>query len=406
MRAIQFKASIPRFIFSKITGKYVGKGTMCQFTTNAPEPQLPTPEWVKIKTKLGGICSDVNVIFLKDSINLEPITSFNPAIMGHENLGTIHELGESVRGFEIGDRVIGDPMLPCPTRGFKSENYCHSCKRGDFSTCENFTEGTIAPGFNLGFCESVGGSWGDYFCAHPFQLFKVPDKISDENAILVDSFTGALHAVMRHPPKDTDDVLVVGCGIIGLHTIRALRILGSKARIIALARYEFQGMEAKNAGADEVIISRNKKEIYRKVATLTDAKIKKPFIGNEIMIGGADVVYECAGTNQSIDDAIRFTRNGGILVAIGIPADITIDWGMIVSFEINIAPSFCSAEEDYEEKRIRCYQMVLEWMAAGKLDLSHMLTHKFRIEEFKKALKSVTHKGKNKVIKAVFSFEE
>ncbi|MHC1590864.1 MAG: zinc-dependent alcohol dehydrogenase [Candidatus Helarchaeales archaeon] len=295
-------------------------------------------------------------------------------------------------------------MLPCATRGFKENEFCASCKRGDFSLCENFTEGTLAPGFNIGFCESTGGSWSEYYCAHQFQLFKVPDNVSDENAILVDSFTGPLHAIMRNPPGQDDTVLILGSGVIGLHAIRALRILGYKNRIIALARYGFQGEEARKAGADEIIVSRNQKEIYQKVADLTDAKMKSPLFGKEIMIGGADIVYECAGTNDSVDDAIRLTRNGGTMVAIGMPAEIKIDWGLLVTFEIKIAPSFCSAEETYNGERIRCYQLVLNWMKDGKLDLSPLLTHKFPLEQFKQAIKAVTHKSKSKLIKGAFEF--
>ncbi|MHC1590865.1 MAG: alcohol dehydrogenase catalytic domain-containing protein [Candidatus Helarchaeales archaeon] len=98
MKAIIFKASIPRYIFSKLTGKYIGSGAMCRYVEDAPEPTLPSPEWVKIKTKYGGICSDVNVIYLKDSMSLEPLTSFSPAVMGHENFGTIHEIGDELKG--------------------------------------------------------------------------------------------------------------------------------------------------------------------------------------------------------------------------------------------------------------------------------------------------------------------
>lgn len=89
--------------------------------------------------------------------------------------------------------------------------------------------------------------------AHRSQLFHVPDDVSDENAIMVDAFCSTLHPVIRNLPCDQDMVLIIGAGTISICTLAALRALDSRARVIVLARYPFQGQLAWRYGADEVI---------------------------------------------------------------------------------------------------------------------------------------------------------
>ena len=102
---------------------------------DVPEPQLPGPEWVKIKTRYGGICgSDINAVFLNDSPTLTALISF-PFTLGHENVGTIAEVGSGVDGYTPGDRVVVEPLLPCVTRGINP--ICEYCQRGEYALCQN-----------------------------------------------------------------------------------------------------------------------------------------------------------------------------------------------------------------------------------------------------------------------------
>ncbi len=408
MKAVWFEESIPRYLISKALGRahhsFYYNIFSCIRYGNYPEPKLPSGKWVKIKTLMGGICgSDIGLIKLHDSPSTSSFASF-PFVIGHENLGIIVEKGDEVEGFEIGDRVIADPTLSCNAREIYPP--CEKCQNFEFSQCMNFNEGIVSPGLMIGSCRDTGGSWGEYYVANQFQLFKVPDKVSNENAILVDAFCSALHPVMRNFPKDSDTVIVVGSGSIGINVVSALRALGSRARIITLARYKFQGEFAKHYGADEVIYTKslNKWELYKKVAELTSAKVLKPLLGKPVMVGGADLVFECVGSDDSIDDALRFTKQGGTTVLVGL-AGVTkkVDWTFVWFKELRVAGTNSSSGEIFRGERKRGYGIALQLMEEG-LDLSPLLTHTFKLEEYKKAIEMNFFRGKYGLIKSAFVF--
>lgn len=407
MNALQLVVSIPRYLLTKTIGTiypplFWGPLAMLR-NRELPEPVLPGPRWVKIKTCYGGICgSDINAIFLRDSPALSVFVS-SPFTLGHENVGGIVEVGGQVEGFAPGDRVVADPLLPCATRGI--EPPCEFCRQSRFSLCRNFAEGDLSPGISIGHCRDTGGSWSPYFVAHQSQLFRVPETVSDENAALAEPFAGALHWVMRHFPDNGDTVLILGAGVVGLCTLIALRALGNGARVIIVAKYPFQGEMARRFGADEVIGLREG-DYVQAVAAATGGKVYRPVLGKRVLVGGADVVYECVGSESSIDDALRFTRAGGSMVLLGLAAiPKRVDWTSIWLNELTVKGSVWGGTETFQGRRVRTFQLVLEWMAAGSLDLSSMLTHRFRLDDYKKALVVTTDKGRHQVLKSAFVFD-
>lgn len=408
MKAVWFEESIPRYLLSKALGKvhhsFYYNVFSCIRYGEFPEPKLPGSKWVKIKTLMGGICgSDIGLIRLHDSPSTSPFASF-PFVFGHENLGIIIEKGDEVEGFEVGDRVIADPVLSCHAR--EIDPPCNRCQDWEFSQCMNFTEGSISPGLMIGSCKDTGGSWGEYYVAHQFQLFKVPDKVSNENAILVDAFCSALHPVMRNFPKDSDIVLVIGAGSIGINVVSALRALGSKARIIVLAKYKFQGDFAKHYGADEVIYTKgmSKWDLYSKIVEITGGKVLKAILGKPVVVGGADIVFECVGTDDSIDDALRLTKQGGKTVLVGL-AGVTkkVDWTFVWFKELKVVGTNSSSGEIFRGEKKRGYKIALQLMEEG-LDLSPLLTHTFKLEEYKKAIEMNFYRGKYQLVKSAFVY--
>ena len=367
------------------------------------EPALLGPQWVKVSTRYGGICgSDLNTIFLKDSPALSAFTSF-PFTLGHENVGLIAEVGPEVDGFAPGDRVVAEPLLPCAARGF--EEPCEFCQQGEFSLCRNFTTGALSPGLGMGSCRDTSGSWGPYFVAHRSQLFRVPEDVSDENALMVEPFAVALHAVTRSFPDDDDTVLVLGAGAIGLCTLAALGALGSRARVIVVAKHPFQGELARRFGADQ-IVSLREGDFFRVVAEATGGTLHKPLLGKRVLVGGADMVYECVGSARSIDDGLRLVRSGGVVVVVGLAGLLKgVDWTPIWLNELTVKGSFWCGTESVSGQQVRTFQLALERIAQGKPDLSTMVTHRFRLHEYKKALAVTADKAKHRVVKSVFVFD-
>lgn len=408
MDALQFGDSIPRYALGKILGRrkhdVFWNGSSCLQFKQLEPPPLPGPEWVRIATRYGGICgSDVALITLHASPSISPFTSF-PFTLGHENVGRISELGAAVHRFQVGQRVVVNPLLPCAVRGFASDP-CPMCAAGEPNLCQRFRDGDLAPGMLTGFCRDTGGSWSASFVAHRTQLLAVPDNVSDEAALLAEPFAVALHAVMRNLPRDDQTALILGAGVIGLCTLAALRALGSRARIIITARYPFQVAMAERLGADVVVRPRPGGEFYRQIAELTGAEVLRPVIGKEVVRGGADVVYECVGSNSTVDDALRLSGAGGTMVLVGlagIPSGI--DWTPIWLNEVKLHGSYCYAVEDYAGQRISTMELALRLLAEGKADLAPLLTHTFPLADYRRALATVTSKGGSGVIKAAFAF--
>jgi threonine dehydrogenase-like Zn-dependent dehydrogenase len=242
--------------------------------------------------------------------------------------------------------------------------------------------------------------------AHQSQVFQVPSEVSDENAVLVDGLCSALHPVLRNLASHGETVLVLGGGIIGLCIIASLRALGSKARIVILIKYGFQGELARHYGADQVIQMRRGGDYFTEVAETVGGTLYKPVLGKRVMIGGADWVFECVGSDRSIDDALRFTKAGGTMGLVGLAAvPRGIDWTPIWLKELRVAGSFAYSTENYRGQPIRTYQLALDLMKQGQLDLSPLLTHRFHLEEYKQALDALFHKGKSRAMKVAFVFD-
>lgn len=410
MKALQFTGSLLNYAVTRVVGRFWRPAfwgpLSCLAYREVPVPSLPGPDWALVKTRYGGVCgSDVHLVLLETSPTTSAFTSF-PFTIGHENVGRLAEAGEGVKalGLRPGQRVVADLLLPCAVRGI--EPPCPPCRRGDYSQCENFARGTLAPGMLLGGCRDVGGSWSPYFLAHKSQLFAVPDTVSDEAAVLVEPLSVSLHAAARALGGGPDrTVLVVGGGIIGLGVVAALRYLGDRSRVIVLARHRHQADLARELGADEVVGTGPGWE--GGLAERLGAELRRPLVGRGVPDTGAAVVFECAGTASALDTALRFAAPGGRVVLAGLAAAPRgIDWSFVWRKELTVVGTFCSGTDtDADGRRKRTFQIALDLLAASRFDFGRLVTHRFRLADYKRALATVTAKGRSKVVKAVFEFD-
>ncbi len=422
MKAVQFEGTVPRYAYSMVAGAISRNAYYDRFSNivlrDVRRPDLPTPEWVRIKTRYSGFCgSDKNLVLLHDSPSTSPYASF-PFTIGHENCGYVSEMGavaaERLAGaapsgiaasaIGIGARVLVDPLLSCVPRGISP--VCPSCARGDYSLCTNFTEGSVSPGMSIGTCRDTGGGWSPEFVAHYSQLIPVPASVTFEDAVLVDSFCSSLHPVMRNFPADDSTVLIIGCGVIGLSAVAAIRALGGKARIVVLAKHKFQGEAATRLGADAVVYMSKSRDYYAELADVLKTKLLKPMLGKRVVVGGAHTVFDCVGSSTSIDDALRFTMPHGTMVLVGLAAfPKGVDWTPIWLKEVQVRGSFWCSTEQFEGKTMRTYEIAVELLRTGRLSLSHLLTHKFSLDEYKQAIAANLNIGKSRLIKSAFEFD-
>ncbi|MFX0138407.1 MAG: zinc-binding dehydrogenase [Candidatus Hodarchaeota archaeon] len=366
-----------------------------------PEPELINENWVKIKVKFGGICgTDIHILEIEQSTYLFNFVS-SSGILGHEIVGVITETGENVKNLSIGDRVLIDEVLGCEVRGLE---LCSACNEGDINLCYNFDKGDISPGFMMGLCKDTGGGWGEYIVAHKSQVFKIPDSISFEEALIAEPLAGSIHGVLKYVPKDDDTVVIVGCGIMGLTAILALKIY-SKCKIIAVDTRQTQIDLAIKLGADDVFLAK-KSSFIRKLAKILEARTVSPPLQDPTIVGGgADVVFDCVGIPSSLTTSFRLVKPKGKVVLIGQPAELNIDWTPLFVKEVVVIASNIFGFEIINGKRERSLQVALDLISSGQIDVADFISHKFALEEYKEALEVASNKSKYNSNKVVFEFK-
>jgi threonine dehydrogenase-like Zn-dependent dehydrogenase len=226
--------------------------------------------------------------------------------------------------------------------------------------------------------------------------------VSDENALLVEPFATALRAVVRNLPSAGAQALVLGSGVVGICVIAALRLLGEGSRIVVVAKHRFQADLASRYGADVVVPPGDEGGL----ADVLGARLHPYIMSSSLVSGGADVVYDCVGSHDSLDTAVRFTREGGSVVMlgqVGIPR--AIDWTSLWYKETSIRGSYAYGWETWQGRRERTFQIALDLLEAADLDLDPLITHRFRLPEYRRALGMATHKSRHSLVKAIFAFE-
>ena len=386
MLALTFQRSIPAYAIVKAAGGRPDVATSALSMLklgDVDEPELPTREWVRVMPTLSGICgSDLAAIGGHASLYLDPLTSY-PFVPGHEVVGTL----------EDGSRVVIEPALGCKVRGI--EPPCPRCAEGRPGLCYNVTEGPIEVGLQTGYCADTGGGWGEVLVAHPSQLHKVPDTLSDEAAVLIEPFACCVHAALRGGASKEDIVVVSGAGTIGLLTIAAVKLFTPPRRLIAIAKHPTQRDLAKKLGADQVI---SPGEVFQRIRFATGAK-RLDGMNRSLLLGGADVTFECVGRADALNDAVRFTREGGTVVAVGMPGEERVDWAPIWQRELTVMGAYAYGAES-KKKGKRTFQLALE--AALELHLETLTGPTFGLGEYRDAIAYAMSAGKLGAVKVAF----
>jgi len=408
MRAITFHISTPRWFLCKALGRfrrgvYWGRPSTLRLQ-DIPEQPLPGDDWVRVRPRLGGICgSDVSLVMLKTSPDsFGSALVIEPLVLGHENVGTVVERGPAAGDVAEGVRVNVDPIIACAARG---RDPCPSCREGQFCACWNQAEGKEGLGFSVGHSGVVGGSWSDSFVAHVSQLVPVPEGLSDEQAVLVDPLSAGVHAVMRRPPTDADqDVLVYGCGVIGLGVIAFLRATGFKGRLLAVARYAFQKALALHMGADEAWDRDDlaDRDYFLRLSDMYNLRVVRGQYGRPILLGGVDLVYDAIGGRSSVEDSLRLVRPQGTVMIVGMGHPRWVDWDPIPHKQLTVMGSHGRGIETWRGRQRHTYQVVHDLMAEGAFPADKLLTHVFPLEDYRTAFDVLTDKGRHAAVHGAF----
>lgn len=289
-----------------------------------------------------------------------------PFIPGHEFYGTVAAVGGQVSGgFQVGDRVITEQIVPC--------GECYYCKRGQYWLCD--------PHDVYGFKNYLNGGMAEYVVLPKNAInYRIPASLTMEQAVLIEPYACSLHGVRQGHIQPEDVVVLAGAGTLGLGMVNAMRQLGPK-KIIVLDLIDRRLELAKAFGAD-VVLNPASCNALEEVLRLTDGV-------------GCDVYIEATGHPAAVQQGLDMVRKGGTFVEFSVMSGpSTIDWSIIGDAkEITIRGSQLSPH---------CFADVIDAMEKGLLHTDGVVTHRFPLEQWEKAYETAQTK---QALKVVFTFE-
>ena len=280
-----------------------------------------------------------------------------PMAVGHEFSGQIVDMGIEVKGYEVGDRVSAEGHITC--------GYCRNCRAGRRHLCMN----TVGVGVNR------PGAFAEYLSVPAFNVFKLPDAITDDMASILDPLGNATHTALSFDLVG-EDVLITGAGPIGIMAV-------------AIARY---------AGARHVVITDindYRLDLARKMGATRAINVSESTIDETMkslgMVEGFDVGMEMSGNPQAFRDMLRTMHHGGKVAILGIPpGDMAIDWNEVI-FKGLILKGI------YGREMFETWYKMSSMLQSG-LNMDPIITHHFDIDEFQPAFELMESGQSGKVI--------
>ncbi len=310
---------------------------------------------VLIKVNRSAICGTDIHIFKWD--DWAEATIPVPMAVGHEFSGQIVEMGIEVRGFEIGDRVSAEGHITC--------GYCRNCRAGRRHLCMN----TCGVGVNR------PGAFAEYLAVPAFNVFKLPDAITDEMASILDPLGNATHTALSFDLVG-EDVLITGAGPIGIMAAAIARYAGARHVVITDVN-DYRLDLARKMGATRAI---------NVTATTIDETMKE--LG---MVEGFDVGMEMSGNPQAFRDMLRTMHHGGKIAMLGIPpGDMAIDWNEVIFKGLVL-------KGVYGREMFETWYKMSSMLQSG-LNMDPIITHHFDIDEFQPAFELMESGQSGKVI--------
>jgi threonine dehydrogenase-like Zn-dependent dehydrogenase len=392
MKALLTERLAHRFAAARIaaatigSGGGIGVGPIRLLDVDAPE--LPGADWVRIRPRLAGICgSDLATVDGESSRYFEEIVSF-PFVLGHEIVADVVDQDHR--------RVVVEPVLGCLARGINPP--CPACAKGRKGSCERLAFGHIHPGLQTGFCSDTGGGWSEELVAHESQLHDVPERFSDEEAVMVEPSACATHAALLAKVQPTERVVVLGAGTLGLTTISALRHFSAPATLIAVARHQIQRDFARDLGADEVV---EEDELGRAARRLTGSlALGKRSAERGRLTGGVDVVVDCVGSSRSIAEALAVTRPGGRIILVGMPGQLRVDLAPLWQREVSLTGAYAYGVEEIRGTVISTFDLAFELVEA--CGLGRLVSAHYPLDRYEEAVRHAASAGRRGSVKVVF----
>ena len=310
---------------------------------------------VLIKVRRTAICGTDIHIFKWDDWASKTIPV--PMAVGHEFCGEVVEYGTEVKGFSIGDRVSAEGHVTC--------GICRNCRAGRRHLCMN----AIGIGVNR------AGAFSDYISVPAFNVFKLPDAISDDMASILDPLGNATHTALSFDLVG-EDVLITGAGPIGVMAVAIARYAG--ARHIVITDVNDYRLELANKMGASIALNVTNGSLDQAMQDLG-------------MEEGFDVGLEMSGNPAAFRDMLRTMHHGGKIALLGIPPDETsVDWTQVIFKGLTI-------KGIYGREMFETWYKMSSMLQSG-LNIEPIITHRFPLADFQQAFELMESGQSGKII--------
>ena len=306
---------------------------------------------VLIRIKSCGICkTDIH-------IHKGEFMAKFPLIPGHEFAGIVEKVGSKVKEFKAGDRVVANNWILC--------GKCYYCKKGKPLFCENpYAMGVNGPG---GFTE--------YVVVNESMAFHISDNLSFDEAALAEPTACAVHGTDVIDVQCGDDVLIFGAGPTGIILAQLLKNCGAVNMVVAAPTKLKLDIIDKLKTGETVLIDRNDKSKNEKII-----KDRYP--------QGFDIVVDCTGSADVVEQCIKFTKRGAKVVIYGVcnvEDTIKLRPYEIFEKELKIISSYC---------QVNSFGRAVKYLESNIVKVDMLVTHKFDLDNYDEALKIVMNESK------------
>lgn len=307
-----------------------------------------------------GICgSDIHVYHGKHPFTRYPVTQ------GHEVSGRIEAVGSGVEGLSVGQKVTIEPQVCC--------GHCYPCTHGKYNLCEELKV--------MGF--QTTGTASEYFAVDAAKVTPLPETMSYDEGAMIEPLAVTVHAAKRFPELKGARVAILGCGPIGILLMQSCKALGA-ASVLVTDVSDYRLSVARSVGADYAV---NTGETDMEQA-LRDA------FGSD----KADVIYDCAGSDITMGQAIRCARKGSTIVLVAVFSKMaSVDLAVLNDHELELNTSMMYRHEDY----VDAIRMVSE----GKVQLRPLMSRHFAFRDYLEAYQYIDE-NREMTMKVIIDVQE
>jgi 2-desacetyl-2-hydroxyethyl bacteriochlorophyllide A dehydrogenase len=319
------------------------------------EKPRPGADDLVVRVEACGICGTDRHLLHGEFPSMPPVT------LGHEFCGIVEALGDDVKGFKLGDRITGDPNISC--------GRCPQCVAGRVNLCRNLR----AIGIHR------DGGFAEYVIVPQKQAFGLPLELKPSHGAFCEPLACCLHGIDMAEIRAGSSVVVLGGGVIGLLTVQLARLAGATTVILS-TRQAAKRRLAEEIGAT-ASVDPNAGDIIEEIAG-----------PNGLVPGGVDVVIECAGVAETVEQTTRLAKAGGTVVILGVMAQgakVQLEPFDILFRELRVLGSFINPF---------VHRRAADLVASGRIEIDRLISREITLDQAPEIIRNPAAPGEVKVM--------